>query len=525
MPGRRLSHDERRLLEFWQNPPPNFNRPLLRQLRIEGGPGLRGIRRIVVPIPYPFTAICGRNGVGKSTVLALAALSSRSTDAWRVYWGNTRPRTRPDARTGYSFADFFHRRRGDPPLDGLRIGWVLMSQGNEIEVQRQHIGNRWTRVADPGRHPNIANNLLREIDYVPMSRVLPSGELAAVRAAFAGAAAPQIEALNADSIAKLSYILGRAYDQAETRFVRGLGLPACRSGSAYSGFDMGGGECSVITILSRLQIMPVGGLIVIEEIEVGLHAEAQARLVEVLLQVCQERRLQIVCTTHSEVILDNLPRQARVLLRRSGEDHEAIDNVSTRFAIHEMAGRAQPELLIYTEDRFAAVVIEEAITGAHRARVEIRDVGSNTTLARQSVAHLRMQANLRAISAFDGDCVAADIEGWIRDERAERHNLAPAWMILPGNNLNPERWIIQQLAAAEYRDELARELSCTNAVATAHIEAMQVQLDEHDAGHVLAQRTGLERDDARRRIIRSVARRHPQLDDLRNRVREALDGA
>ena len=85
MPGRRLSHDEQRLLEFWDNLPADFPRPLLRQLRVEGGPGLRGIRRLVVPFSYPLTAICGRNGVGKSTVLALAALSARPPADWPVY--------------------------------------------------------------------------------------------------------------------------------------------------------------------------------------------------------------------------------------------------------------------------------------------------------------------------------------------------------------------------------------------------------------------------------------------------------
>ena len=126
-------------------------------------------------------------------------------------------------------------------------------------------------------------------------------------------------------------------------------------------------------------------MIVIEEIELGLHAEAQVRLIDVLLGYCRGKRIQIICTTHSEVILDALPRQARLLIRKAGDEHEAIGNVSTRFAIYEMAGRAQPELIVYTEDRFAAVLVEEALAGPRRARIEVRDVGSNVTLARQAV--------------------------------------------------------------------------------------------------------------------------------------------
>jgi hypothetical protein len=69
VPGRRLSHQERRLAEFWDNPPAHWDQPLLRQLRIEGGQGLRGVARLVVPIAYPLTVICGRNGVGSPQFL------------------------------------------------------------------------------------------------------------------------------------------------------------------------------------------------------------------------------------------------------------------------------------------------------------------------------------------------------------------------------------------------------------------------------------------------------------------------
>jgi hypothetical protein len=523
VPGRRLSHDEQRLLEFWDNPPANFPRPLLRQLRVDGGPGLRGIQRLVVPLVYPLTAICGRNGVGKSTVLALAALSARSPVDWPVYWSNARPRTRPNVRGHYTFSDFFHRRRGEPAPEGLRLGWVSMVAGNEVELVQVCQGGRWARVTDVGRHHPGATGLpVREIDFIPMSRVLSAVEYGVMRSAFARAAAGTSDALDADSLESLSYIMGRGYEQAQTTYIRGLGLASCQSGATYSGFDMGGGESSVIVLLSRLQATRTGALLLIEELELGLHAEAQVRLVEVLLRYCRDKRVQIICTTHSEAILDALPRQARLLIRRAGAEHEAVGNVSTRFAIHEMAGRAQPELIVYTEDRFAAVVVEEALAGPQRSRIEIRDVGSNVTLARQAVSHLRLSAELRAFSAFDGDCTEAQINSWIRNERGERH-FEPDWLILPADGLSPERWILRELAGADYATELGRQLNCSPATAVAHIEAMRVQLDHHDSGYVLGQRAGLEPETARRALIRSVARTHPGLEPLRIRVAQLLD--
>lgn len=524
MPGRRLNDDERHLLEFWSNPPQTFPKALLRQVRVDGETnGLRGIQKLVMPFAFPFTAICGRNGVGKTTVIGLAAISSKVPLAWAVYWSNTRPKVRPSPGKGYAFSDFFHRRPGDPNFDGLRIGWVLIESGNEIEYTRQHSRGRWKRVADPSRHSSVTRFPQREIDVVPISRVLPPAEISAMRSAFKEHDLPPAEPLTDESLGKLSFILGKTYDSADTRTLRGLGLPTCRSGAvSYSGFHMGAGECAVITLLSRLQRIPTGGLLLVEELELGLHAEAQQRLVRSLIEVCLAKKLQIICTTHSEVILDSLPRQGRVLLRKAGADHEAITNVSTRFAIHEMAGNTQPELMIYAEDKFASVLIEESLPGNLRARVAIRDVGDKVTLARQAVAHLKMNMALRAVSIFDGDCTAAQIQGWISNERGAHEDLAPEWLALPGAGRNPERWVVDALELAAYRAEFAAQMNCSEGDASNHIESMRVQLDQHDSSFVLSGRTGLSEEDCRRRIIRSVVRSHPELDSLRTKVNELL---
>jgi hypothetical protein len=211
-----------------------------------------------------------------------------------------------------------------------------------------------------------------------------------------------------------------------------------------------------------------------------------------------------------------------VLLRRSGAEREALDSVSTRFAVHDMLGRVQPELMVYTEDTFAGLLIEESIAGPQRARINVREVGNNVTLARQSVAHLRVNPELRALSAFDGDCTEAQVNRWIDEERAERE-LRPDWLILPGDGLMPEHWIVRELSGEAYRNALCQELNCTPAVADGHIEAMRVQLNHHDCGYDLGQRTGLAPEIARRMVVRAVARSHPGLQPLRDRIAGLLE--
>lgn len=521
MPGRRLNDHERRLKTLWDAPPRNLGWPMLRQLRISSQTGLRGIRELVVPLKYPLTAICGRNGVGKSTVLSLAALSASTPPTWNVYWGNSRPRRGQLARRAYSFEDFFYRGSGEPNHDGLQIGWVTYLQDTESEYTLRRQNGRFTILRSAARH-TAPSRPTRAIDFLPISRVVPAAEFANVRSAFERTAAAQTESLTRSSLTSLSYIMGRQYEAGETRYIRGVGLASCTCGTRYSGFNMGAGEASLISLFSRLESLPRGGLMLIEELELGLHVEAQSRLIEVLIRTCAEQQIQLICTTHSEIVLDQLPREARVLLRRHHDGHEALNSVSTRFALHEMSGTVHPELVIYTEDKFAAAVVEEALPSSNRSRVQVRDIGSNVALARQSVSHLRSGNPARALTLFDGDCAAAEVERWIQSERGERTNLAPDWSILPGDGATPERWVVSELRRPEYRRQLSAELNCSDADAGAHVEAMHVQMDQHDAAHVLSRRTGLDQKLAERHIVRAVCRGHPALEPVRQRVDELL---
>ena len=82
MPGRHLNDRERRLAAFWREPPRSFEQPLLKGITLRGPPSLRGICDIHAPFDYPITAICGKNGAGKSTILGLAAFSACRPSAW-----------------------------------------------------------------------------------------------------------------------------------------------------------------------------------------------------------------------------------------------------------------------------------------------------------------------------------------------------------------------------------------------------------------------------------------------------------
>jgi len=50
------------------------------------------------------------------------------------------------------------------------------------------------------------------------------------------------------------------------------------------------------------------------------------------------------------------------------------------------------------------------------------------------------------------------IDGWIVSERGANAAIVPLYEILPGNNLPPEQWVLEQLAFEDYRISFAEQL-------------------------------------------------------------------
>ena len=514
MPGRKLNNDEQHLLTFWEAPPNDLVRPLLRSIEIDGGNGLRGLNGVRIPFNYPITAICGKNGTGKSTVLALGALAFHTPANWYVPWTNARYRCSAsnENRSYHIFPDFFVYGNNEPTPTGVQVTWRYLANGAETSITFKKTAKHWGVYS---RRPE------REIAYSPLSRMIPAHEINSVRDTFkVPGAGITTFAFNNQYREYFAYVMGVEYQAVDVQFTERLKFASCRTEIAYSAFNMGGGESCVIILFHLLQTIPFCGLLVIEELESCLHPEAQVRLAEVLTKICREKKIQIICSTHSEVFLDALPRQARLLLTKGGG---IIEGPSTRFAIYEMKCQIQPELTIYCEDRTAAALIEEAIVYGDRRRLRILDVGSNTIVIRQAVSHLRGGFPGRCLCLLDGDCTQQQIEGWIRSERGANQNIAPEFEILPGDNLPPERWVLAQLAYEDYRNQFAEQLGCARDQAVEHINAMNVNLNHHNAAFTLSMRTGFDQNECMRRMIRSVARNHPGLAAIRTRIGQLLD--
>lgn len=180
---------------------------------------------------------------------------------------------------------------------------------------------------------------------------------------------------------------------------------------------MGAGEHSLFELFSIIYECPNGSLILIDEIELGLHEKAQENLIKELKEVCKKRKFQIICTTHSSRILECLPPESRIFLERSGVETVIIPGISPAYATGKLSGRRNVELDILVEDEAAKLILETVLDKELRSRTNILPIGSAAAVMRHLAArykefrHEKEKDKIVEVCVFlDGDKSSKKIE-------------------------------------------------------------------------------------------------------------------
>ena len=98
-----------------------------------------------------------------------------------------------------------------------------------------------------------------------------------------------------------------------------------------------------------------------DEPEVSLHPGAQKRFMQCLLSIIKKKKLQVIMTTHSASIVENLPPKAIVCLRRFNDQTIAEGNLNFQYAFTEIEeGITKKHIIV--EDLMAKCIIEGIIS-------------------------------------------------------------------------------------------------------------------------------------------------------------------
>lgn len=302
---------------------------------------IRGWRNQRVDFKFPIVALAGENGSGKSTIIQAAAsvyngknrkVTRFASDFFpKTAWDNYR-----NARIGYSY------REGDTTRTGLVRKPTERWLGNDVRP-------------------------IRDVAYIDLSRIQPvSARIGYAKIAKSAHKEASATEFDKKRVERLSSIMGKKYTSAKMALANTDSkrpVPVLTdANNSYSGFHQGTGETTMIEFLQA--DISEYGMLIIDEIETSLHPRAQRRLIRALAEICRERQAQIILTTHSPYILEELPLDARMYILGRGGNRQLVAGVSANFAMTDMDDESHPDCELYVEDDRAAAMLLE-ILAAH----------------------------------------------------------------------------------------------------------------------------------------------------------------
>jgi predicted ATPase len=439
----------------------------LRTIKVFRGQ-IRGLREVTVNFCYPITAIAGRNGSGKTTVLALSACAFHNVPNGFKLSGRK--------QSYYTFSDFFIQTKEETAPGSVNIGYEILNDkwrgrkpGAGWQSRKKKAGGRWN---------SYDSRVIRTVIFLGIERIVPHSERS-VSKSCRGKFQIGVDHGWEDNVREVvGRILGTDYSSFSYRQHSKYRLPvvAKKDQKIYSGFNMGAGEHSLFELFAVINECPNGSLILIDEIELGLHEKAQENLIKELKEVCKKRKLQIICTTHSSRVLDCLPLEGRIFLERVGFKTDIIPEISSAYATGKLSGRPNVELDILVEDEAAKLILETVIDKELRSRIKILPIGSAAAVMRHLAGRYK-EANHKKDGVVEV-CVFLDGDKLLR--RNEQINLfiksletsadpqeVKDWVekrlsFIPGSEW-PESWVVSPIDRQPFYERFERELNMSTA--------------------------------------------------------------
>lgn len=408
----------------------------LEDVRIKG---LRGITDLRVPLNYPVTVLAGPNACGKSTVLFSLACGYTVTGAGvkENVPSTVFPRFAPrqelipqdsNLETSFEYNYLVDGQRRFMRWSRTKKGWNRSFGGAKGASQPKR--EIYIRTLATLSNPSEVRSFLQMGRQKLSMRDIDSSLLA-----FAHRILPfQYQQLSAI-----------AHRTKEMLFARRSSVSAFEQDAPnYSEFHMSAGERAVLRLsrdLSRLE----GALVLIDEVETGLHPFIQQQLMYELQQLALKNRLQIVVTSHSPVIIESVPEEGRVFLERIPDSSNVQVKPPYRDIIQRaLYGSSRKKLSVLCEDDVA----EGLILGIFDVlNVKLQTVPSDIVIGRDTgkeefPGHVKALGTFDLLPSFvfvlDGD--GRHLEMKIKEEANKLKRVSPRLLFLPGTKA-PEVWI------------------------------------------------------------------------------------
>lgn len=333
------------------------------------------------------TAILGVNGCGKSTILhALACCykppkGSSATNHLFSHWFTP---TTDSTWVGSEFEISHSYKNGATDFDGIQ------------QYTKQK--DRWT--------PRYDKRPERHIELIGINTCVPKIEQESQISFIQYETNPLVNDSSDKVRAVAGEILGRNYTEfnqhkvSKTKNYIGL----AHKGVRYSALSMGAGEQRLFHILTKVYEAPKYGLILIDEIDLLLHTNALLLLLGSISQRAEEKKLQIIFTTHRESVLE-LDEYISIKHIHQTDDktHWLSDTKSD--TLLRLTGKAEKTIELFVEDDIAAAIVMQVVASLGlRKYVSVKIFGASSncfTVAASLVVKDEDFSNISLI--LDGD--------------------------------------------------------------------------------------------------------------------------
>lgn len=188
-------------------------------------------------------------------------------------------------------------------------------------------------------------------------------------------------------------------------FSQGVG-DASFSGK-YSEAFAGSGESAVAKLVHKIFSAQEGTLLLLDEPEVSLHPGAQKRLLNYILENVRDKGLQVVVSTHSPAIVEELPPEAIVVMNQTAlNKFDPIPDVFAETAFQYIGHTNIEKPKIIVEDKTAELLVNRALDICNPKAIKSVKVvchpGGARDLYKEAVVLSRLDAT-KTYLLLDGD--------------------------------------------------------------------------------------------------------------------------
>ncbi len=405
----------------------------------------RGIKELSISFKFPVTVVAGANACGKTTVLFACAC------AYKVPYSGIK-----DFVPSTLFPSLSIKNNNDlSDTERDTVFEYYYTYDNKRTGMRWSKGKSWNKsyMGQSGVGQPERNLYLRTL-----ANLTSPSEIRNVLQI--GKSDFNTETITSDLLAFAQRILPFKYDKV-TLLKTGkkdllLALREDGEKEQYSEFHMSAGERAILRISKDLSNLK-DALVLIDEIEAGLHPFTQQQMMLELQRLALRNNLQIIITSHSPVVLDCVPIEARIFLERVG------DNVIQRDPYKDIIqkafyGQSLEKVSVLCEDDIAESFLFGVMDNLNPRLGLVpddmkigRDTGKN-----EFKQHIEAIGKFQQLDGFifvlDGD--AKNLEGELIKHADDKFKKSVKPLFLPGDIPETWAWAILHQFTGEYADLL-----------------------------------------------------------------------